>query len=160
MQRKLDLLRAVFVSPEFCVIVYGLYLATADIAAIRHLMSRIEGAEVIKYLALIPVAILALLVKDVQELLSPKDKTHADHLNSWPDYWRLKNRVIASLIWSFLFACMAIVAWTVGKPDKNIPAFVCLLASLVGTAFTYWTVYCARIRLLEILRGQSGCDED
>jgi hypothetical protein len=154
MHRFIDLCRAILISPECVVATSGLFILSEHSQWLVPIITRLDGAEAIKWTAGVPILVLGLLINDTRELLFPPEDESKNLLSEWPDYWRLKNRFIASLFWSFAFACIGGVSWLVGQPAKSTQALALLITALVGSGVVYWLVYAARIKIREIFRGR------
>jgi hypothetical protein len=155
MKRILEFARAIFISPEFLVLLAGILLVTFGEILLNSMLSRLNGMEAIKYLAAFPVAVLVLSFKDANQLLFPSEEK-MDLLSGWQNYWRFKIVVIAACIWAVVYACLAVCSWVFGNPDKSSYALAVLLTSIVGSGVTYWSVFNARIKIREILKGRNS----
>ena len=142
---------AVFISPEFLVIIIGIvginfYRSCTQIAASMV----VADEEIVKYFTLLPTAFFVWTSKESKKLLFPS-KESAKILQEWNDYWRLKVHFKTALLYSFVFALMGWLVWIFGLKVNNASGFTLLVVSVVGGFITAVTVYFATISEQEIL---------
>lgn len=153
MKTIVEYARVYLISPEVATV-----LAAAAILVVkptvlealgRTLLSGGTGLDTALFFA--PFALAMLSYKWGDDILNPPDKAA---LIEWPDYWRLRLRVWASLA----FAALGITAWVIGflmltLSQAHAIAACLIVASggllLVSTA----TVGVARLMIKEILAG-------
>lgn len=125
-------LHGVFVSPEMLIIAVATYLVIDTPDSIRRISIGIAaGPDVVKYLALLPAAILVWSITEAKSILLPGEDKKA-LLQNWPRYPDLKGRVAIGLCFQFLFALAAFSVWIYSPKFDDPKSFVVAGMSLVG----------------------------
>ena len=106
--------------------------------------------EIVKHLALLPVAGVGWMFFSGRTLLFP-EKDAKQSLQSWPEYWKLRIGFDVSLIYSVIFGVLGLIAWGMDwKSGKSMP-YVSLATSLFGAGACFVTVYRAQQIVNEII---------
>jgi hypothetical protein len=143
-------LRFLLVGPEFLVVCVGLLLTTFSEAVSNTLPVQRISDEVLKYLALLPMASTAWILTQGRGLLFPeKDKKHV--LQDWPDYWKVKYGFNVALFYSVLFSFFAIGAWVAEWNIHTPYPQIALITALLGAAANFLSCYYGRIEQDEAL---------
>ncbi|MEW6487168.1 MAG: hypothetical protein AB1578_04535 [Thermodesulfobacteriota bacterium] len=146
MNRLKDILVATLVSLEALVLVgsVGVYILAPS--CFVWLGARLTQNEPIKYLALVPVALLVVMVRSAGDLLFPSSVDFTI-LQKWPDYHMVKDRYLISLVITGACTLVVISIWALSLPLSqalNAFAFVTAIAvALVAYgcfAYATWTV--------------------
>ena len=151
MSRILDFFRLAFVSPE-------LVLALLPIAVYAYapdwadMLLKPMGDSVGWGLSAagLPAAMLAFNYKESSELLSLSGGKKV--LIEWPDYPRLKMRVLVALAWCLLgiFACFG-ATWMVAKNSLPLLGITFMISGLLSAAAATATIALAKFSLRELL---------
>lgn len=151
MKRLLEFVRIMLISPEIAAIL-------ATVVALQywpHTFTFVGDAFTKKetlweYIPVIPVGVLIYVIDLVTKLHAPEDNAKRE-LFDWDQFWRLKYRIIALLLWALLAAGSSLVLWTCSSAlDSRIVGAV-FLASLVLAVMTAATGFFALLALREIL---------
>lgn len=149
--RALYFLRVVLVSVEALLIgVAGLawYHFPADL---NHLAATISfDDEILKYLMAVPVGLAIWVANELRQLLQ-EDKATARILVGWPDYWKLKLHLWASLAYAGIFVCLSMAPWVVREGISTGIGLLLFVTSIIGQVSLALTVYAARLRVKELL---------
>ena len=154
MKRLLEGMRVYILSPELAAIVATFAVNQAWPAFFEMLGQTVKssatGIEAGLFFAILAPALLTYKWSD--DILNPSDKTV---LTGWPEYWRLKNRVWASLV----FCGVAAVCWMGGILAISMNGSVrwgaasLVVGGLVALICTA-TVGIARLMIKEVLAGE------
>lgn len=149
--RALYFLRVALISVEALLIgVSGLvwYHFPADINRLAATMSLDDA--ILKYLMAVPVGLAIWVANELRQLLQ-EDEVTTRILVSWPDYWKLKLHLWASLAYAGIFVCLSIAPWVVREGISTGIGLLLFLISIVGQVSLASSVYAARLRVKEIL---------
>lgn len=154
MRRLTDCLVAVFLSPEILVILVAIIAGFALQAPIRALGARLEAStDAVRFLALIPVALLGLMAKDRNKLLLPRGKG-SDVLQEWPGHYMLADRFHIGLAFEALAACVALLIWAFHAPLAAPHVFVLFFGGIGVGLTTYAHFYHATYTIRRILSNE------
>lgn len=149
-----DVLRLYIISPEVLVIVlsWGAFvLCPQPMAFLGSTIAR-EGS-VIQYIALLPLALLAVAYALSKEALRPLDGVNNRVLYEWPGYWRLKYRVLATFLFCLIASIGGLGLWVFKTqlPTRLLGAG--LVAAVALALVSAASLYLGYLRLREILQG-------
>lgn len=154
MRKLLDLIRLYVISTEALV----LLLSYAMLVFYSKLMVLI-GCEIVKegsvlqYIALLPVALLGVAFGLSKDTLRPLEGDSNRILYEWPDYWRVKYRAFAALLFCIAASVGGFALWifkTYVPPRVLGAGFIAaILLALVSTM----SLYLGYLRIREILQG-------
>lgn len=151
MNRVIDLLRLVFVSPELLflllpIAIYAYEPTWADIL----LQPMIEGVSWGLAAAGLAVAMLGFSYNQGFDLLSLNGGRKV--LLEWPDYPKLKARVLVAFGWCLIGALSSIGAtWMVAKKFHPLLGVTIMIGGLLSAATATATIALARFSLRELL---------
>lgn len=151
MNRLIDAVRLVVVSPEMlmALIPFGIYAYAPTLADVLIKPMK-EGLGFGLAAASLPLAMLAFNYKEGFDLLSPSGGRKV--LLEWPDYPRLKARVIAAFAWCSSGALAGVIAvWMVANDFLSQLAIAILIAGILAASVATATIALARFTLREIL---------
>ena len=125
-------LRGLFVSPEMLIIAVAIYLITDMPRSIAQISNAIaEGSDAVKYLALLPAAILVWSINEAKSILLPDEDKKA-LLQHWPRYPDLKSRVAVGLCFQLFFALATFSAWIYSPKFDDPRSFAVATMSVAG----------------------------
>ena len=151
MKNLKEVILALFVSPEACIILAFSLGAFVYTKPLEFLATKIkDSAEIVKYLALLPVGSMIKVFVDARELLLPQYDDKQRLLQRWPSYWKLKLRFYVAFFYSILFSILGITSWISKWSHLEVLPLALLLCSVIGGAVVYFTIYIARIKEHEI----------
>lgn len=150
------ILRYVFVSPEFLVLISGIALLMFCPSWFLWLSQRIgHQAELLKYFGLLSAGLVVYDSKTAKDILFPNaDKKTI--LQNWPFYWKLKCGVAVGFLYGTAFAVAGLGSLLF---DWQSPAPVhsaMLITSVIGALTVSATLYLAQIKIEELFR-QCSC---
>ena len=151
MKRLSNILRTIFISPEFIALflIYILLLYfPSKFDEIGE--SFIKPNEYIKYIAFLPTLFTGIIFTNIiKSILLPEEKNKA--LYQWENYILLRDRVIIGVLISILcsVSCVLIFLFQ-NNIEKKYSAFV-LISSIVISGICTFTMYFASIVIREIL---------
>ena len=148
MKRLGEYARTFVISPEFVVVLVAaglLAFAPSLLDGFRDLLK--VTAEVAKWVALVPVCLLALTFTNVRKILFP-EKDSKDLLHGWEDYWRLRIICNVALTYAILFVVIGVAAWLL-DPVYDGFGFILTLSAVTGAGITFLTVFGAELRMNE-----------
>ncbi len=116
MTKFVELIRIIFVSFEFLflIIVFSAYQFYPDLLSEIGQKFHINQ-EFWKYIPTIPSGLLIASLSYSWKILTPLDNSSNRPLYEWPDYWKLKLRIIVSIIYCGLSAISAAIIWFFGE---------------------------------------------
>jgi len=150
MRRILDLFRLVFVSPELvlALLPIAIYTYAPDWADLL-LKPMGDGVGWGLSAAGLSLAMLAFSYKEGFELLSLSGGKKV--LIEWPDYPRLKMRILVAFAWCLFGACACIGAtWMVAKNSHPLFGITFMISGLLSAAAATATIALARFSLREL----------
>lgn len=151
MRRTLDFLRLVFVSPELvlALLPIAIYTYTPDWADLL-LAPMSDGLRWGLSAAGLSFAMLAFSYKESFELLSLSGGKKV--LIDWPDYPKLKMRILVAFAWCLLGAVACVCAtWMVAKSLQPLFGVTLMISGLLAAAASTATIALARFSLRELL---------
>jgi len=151
MSRSRDILASIFISFEFLIALvaalsYSVCSARIGVAA-AHLGS---NAEKIQWLALIPVALLGLMIASTKDLLFPEGP-NSTLLHEWPNYSMVKDRFVLSLVWGGLCSVLSVGIWVFATIPFSPLTFTVFAVSIVLSAITFAHYHLATVEIRSIL---------
>lgn len=151
MRRILDFFRLVFVSPELvlALLPIAIYVYAPDWADML-LKPMGDGVGWGLSAAGLSLAMLAFSYKESFELLSLSGGKKV--LIEWPDYPRLKMRILVAFGWCLFgaFACVG-ATWMVAKNSQPLLGITFMISGLLSAAAATATIALARFSLRELL---------
>jgi len=152
----LNILRYVFVSPEFLVCVTGAALCIFLPDKFVWLSERIGNqAELLKYFGFLPVGLVIYDSTVVKTILMPESDKRND-FQKWERYADFKCGCIVGLVFAVIFGIAGIASfffdWKIPAPFQS--AF--LLTSIAGAVTVSTSLYFAQIRIEELFRKHSN----
>jgi len=151
MSRLVDFVRLVFVSPEllFALVPFAIY-AYEPTWADMLLKPMSDSIDWGLYAAGLSIGMLAFSYKEGFDLLSLSGGRKV--LIEWPDYPRLKMRVMVAFGWCLIGAIASIVAmWMVAKQFHSLLGITLLISGIFSAATATATIALARFSLRELL---------
>jgi len=151
MNKSIYILRVLFISFEFLILLIGLSLNLYFQKNIDHIVQLFElNSEFLKYIIVAPFALLVFIFNDVRSMLvGDKDSTRV--LAEWNDYWMLKTHTAINLTYTMIFLVISVVPWftKLGINDgRNLLFFV---TGLCGLLISARDIYAANIRVKELI---------
>jgi hypothetical protein len=108
----LDLMRAIFVSAEFVVaIAAGCLLLTIPAAPALIGKKLLADPALLTWLLALPGGALLWAAVQAKEVLAPASPAQNVYLRAWPEYWRLKLRVLVGIGWLVATCIVAVAMW-------------------------------------------------
>lgn len=157
MRKTAEFLRFLVISPEFVILSAGLLLELQFGDGIaRWISGSSPPDEIIKHLALLPVAAAGWIFFSGRTLLFPEKDTK-QFLQSWTDYWKLRTGFDVCLVYSVIFGILGLAAWAMDWKSGNSMPYVGLATSLLGSGTCFLTVYRAQQTINEIIM-QKGAE--
>ena len=155
MKYVIEFIKTLFISPELCV---SVVILTAILILQPEWFDKLgtkikSDQEVWKYLCIIPAGLFAWMLPHCYLVQLP----HSDNkvLLEWPDYWKLKIRVAAAILLSFICTTIAIFVFVFAKEVyANIAGFLMTFAIIVSLIDAY-TIWQATITIRQILEKNS-----
>lgn len=148
MNRLVEVLRAVVVSPEALWIVAVLWLALVKPAWLVSFGSAFLTLEPVAVPLLgAPFLLLIVIYKLASAVLRPTCEQLA--LRRWPGYWRLKIRVMVGFAYSVSGAVSVVLGWGLYRVGQK----------LVGTALTFCGIGVAALVLLTVAYAKHTIDD-
>lgn len=150
MRRTMDFFRLVLISPELALalIPIAIYFYAPDWADIL-LKPMGDGVGWGLSAAGLSLAMLAFSYKEGYELLSLSGGRKV--LIEWPDYPRLKVRIVVAFVWCLFgaFACVG-ATWMVAKNSQPLLGITFMISGLLSAAAATATIALARFSLREL----------
>jgi hypothetical protein len=151
MKRIWDILTSIFVSFEFLLVLFLILLHSYfEPQIIAFGMKVNAGPDAVKWLALIPVALLALVFKDYLPLLFPEGPM-ADMYQRWPRYRMVKDRYVITIIFQGAAAAVAIWFWITAIDFTNSIHFCLFFGAIALATVTFIQFFWAKIALRRLL---------
>lgn len=155
MTRYIDFLRTVVVSFEFVVfLLWGVMFFSGYILPDWITANAVLTDEKIKWIALLPAGIMALVFKDSSSLLFP-DKDTKEIITDFPDYGILRNLIASILLYSVVFAAMGAFAWFLNPAKDTSRVVLTLAAAVIGAGIAYLSFHRA-VSTINIIFASNG----
>ena len=155
MKRCLDLIRTIVVSFEFVVILLWSIALIGQISLPASISANdMLTDEKIKWLALVPAGLMAVIFKDSSSLLFP-NKDEQNLITGFADFWVLRNMLSATLFYSVVFAALGVFGWTLDATKDASRLIFTLGAALIGSGINYFTFHNA-ISTINIIFASKG----
>ncbi|MDB5814724.1 MAG: hypothetical protein JWN23_1841 [Rhodocyclales bacterium] len=144
-------LRVLLISFESLIIIGSLYLAVEQKEILQRAAASLSiDGEVLKYMMLLPIALLAWIAKELRDLVFENARV-ARLLVSWPDYWKLKAHVSAALVFAITFAVTSVTPWLFQAGISSGFNLLLFALSLLGQLSVAASVYSARFQIQEFV---------
>ena len=155
MRQVLNILRYVFVSPEFLVGVAGVGMYFFLPGQFVWLSGRIANqAELLKYFGLLPFGLIVYDSKVVKSILMPEaDKRNT--FQKWELYGDFKLGCVVGLSYAVFFGCAGIACFFFDWKTPAAYQSAFLLTSIVGALTVSMTLYFTHIKIEELFRQHS-----
>lgn len=149
------ILRAVFISPEFLVIVaiLGVWRWRPDILELAAKQVASSG-EILRYLGLLASGLLAYDISVAKGILLPDD----DKLNAlqrWEKFAALKVCVSVGLVYALIFAALGIIASMLDWSHSGAFHGAAILVSVLGAGITTGSFIVAQFNIAILIRRHS-----
>jgi hypothetical protein len=108
----IEFLRILFISFEF-VLILVILLTLPLIPDVYALIGNkfIADTEIWKYIPILPLSLAGASINYAWKILTPLSNSSNRALYEWPNYWKLKLRVIVSIVLCVLCLSLAILLW-------------------------------------------------
>ena len=151
MRYVVDLLRCVFISPETSIVaVIGLVLLHRPEWLSLVGSSAREQVEFLGFLLSTPSALTVVCVKTGDAVLS-----HGHSLDralyQWPQYWRLKLRVLLAMVMCGLASGASVFFWIFGHLWSDAAVGAAFVAAVLVALASTSSVFLAKLKVREIL---------
>lgn len=150
MKTIIEFLRAVFISPEILAgslpFAISLYWSEPATFAAQQLASDTKWAFGI---AVIPLTLLAAIYSFGSDILSPSGVKRV--LLSWPDYWKLKVRIVVAMGFCFLGFILVLCGAYMVLHQNPVWGAATAISGLLTSASALASVALAKWRIREIL---------
>jgi hypothetical protein len=145
MRQILEFLRVIIISPEI-IIILSIIATSVYYPNIFTLIGfKVKSdQELWKFLPAIPLTIFAWAIAQAKDILFPSGSSSNRILLDWPEYWKLKIRVIISLLLILLSVFASLIVWIfkIEVPAVAIGAVFCgSVAISVITACCLWLAF-------------------
>lgn len=142
MKRFLDIVVAIAISFETVVVVSCVAASLWLGDPIATLGARMQqDAELVRWLALLPVGLLGFTVMKHKWLLLPRSES-TKALRQWPKYHMIQDRYGVALVWLLLSSAVTIYLWATAIDFASVNQFVwffgAIMVSLVATGTVFW----------------------
>lgn len=149
--RLLYFLRIIIISVEFIVILalaacIKLFVQQASIFS----SSLTINTELTKWAILLPISLFIWCAKEGHDLIFANQE-HSKILINWPDYWRLKQHVIVSLIFSIFFCVLSAYPWMSESGISTGEGLTIFFFSCLGSLVVAGHLYFAKMAIKEII---------
>jgi len=149
-KRIIDILRVIFISPEFLIllIVFVLQIYKADwfILIGKQFQS---NNEIWKFLPTLPMLFTSLVFKFGKNICIPLENNK--QLYQWDEYYRITDRVHIGIYISILSSIGAISVWLLIDIISNLYIGIIFISSIGISGFSALTMYLASISIREVL---------
>ena len=151
MSKVKDVLRFLFISPEFMILlaIAGVYLTYPDPlswvgAALK------ANSDALAYWPTIPIGLTVYAFSRGGKLLHPREAESNRDIYDWPDFWRLKSRVIASVVICSLASLLALFTWLAADQLSMAAIGIGAVLSMSIAATSTFLLYLAWLRMREL----------
>ena len=150
MNRLFDILRAIFISPEFVMllIIYVVIQYKPDWFSLIGTQFQTNN-EKWQYLLTLPVLFTGLVFKYGKNIRVPLDKNK--RLYKWDEYHRITDRVFIGIFISILCSIGVISIWFLINNISTLYIGVIFITSVSISGFSAFTMYLASISIREVL---------
>lgn len=149
--RFLYFARVFFVSLEFLVLTLTFFCARLFESHASALASVLAiNEELIKWAILLPITLFAWCANEGRDLIFSNPE-HSKILVNWPDYWKLKQHVVASLIFLIIFCALSGLPWLSKSGITTGTGLIFFTAGCIGCIIVAAQLYAAKISINEIM---------
>ncbi len=150
MKRIIDILRALFISPEFIIllVIYALLEFKPDWFSLIGTQFKVND-EIRKFAPTLPIIFTGLVFKHGKSIRVPLEKNKK--LYEWNDYYRITDRVFLGIFITLLCSMGAISIWFLTNSISTLYLGVIFIATVSISGFSAFTMYLASISIREIL---------
>lgn len=106
--------------------------------------------ELIKWAILLPVTLFVWCANEGRDLIF-SNPDHSKILVNWPDYWKLKQHVVASLTFSLIFCLLSGFPWLSKSGIATGLGLIFFVAGCVGCMMVAAQLYVAKMTINEIM---------
>ncbi|WP_143484182.1 hypothetical protein [Acidithiobacillus marinus] len=150
MSRIIDILRAIFISPEFAIllIIYAVMQYKPEWLTLVGTQFQTNN-EIWKFLPTLPLLFTSLVFKYGKSIRVPLEKNK--RLYEWNDYHRITDRVFVGIFISVFCSIGAISIWFLTENTSAINLGAIFIATVGISGFSAFTMYLASISIREVL---------
>ena len=148
----IDALRVAFLSWE-CAIALAMWTLWLTYPSILAQLGRrvIDDGNLLPYILALPGVILIWATTQAKAVLAPASAAQNVQLRAWPDYWRLKIRVLLGLAWIVASCCISLVTWIFRADFASDVVGSLLTTALIVSVFSAGSLWLASITVREIV---------
>lgn len=149
--RILYFARVFFVSLEFLVLTLTFFCVRLFEPHASALASALAiNEELIKWAILLPITLFAWCANEGRDLIF-SNPDHSKILVNWPDYWKLKQHVVASLIFLIIFCTLSGFPWLSKSGITTGLGLIFFAGGCVGCIIVAAQLYAAKMSINEIM---------
>lgn len=151
-KKLIDVIRFVIISPELVMLLIVLLLVERYPVLIYSFGRAVSlQSQNIQYIALLPLALLAVAYRQSKEVLKPSTDVINKMFYLWPDYWKFKMRVLTTVYVNFLASIVTVLIWIYSTNLNHLYLGAGLMCAILISAISTASQYLAYFRLREIL---------
>lgn len=106
--------------------------------------------ELMKFAMLLPVTLFVWCANEAHGLIFA-NPDHSKILVNWPDYWKLKQHVVASLIFLLIFCFLSSLPWLSKSGISTGLGLILFTSGCVGCILVASQIYSAKMSINEIM---------
>lgn len=149
--RSIYFIRVLFISVEAFLIALAGYILISHRSHADALARSISiNDDILKALNLIPLGLAIWIFTESKKLVFEKE-SHAKVLTEWPDYWKLKCHIFASLVYAVVFTTISLAPWLDKQGISIGSGLVLFLLGFGGQVVVAASIYGAGFQMNEIL---------
>jgi hypothetical protein len=148
--RLVDILRAIFISPEVVIIliIYAIMQYKPEWLSLIGTQFK-SNSEIWKFLPTLPILFTSLVFKYGKNIRIPLEKNK--RLYKWNEYHRITDRVFIGMFISIFCSIGAISIWFLTSSTSTLYLGAIFIATVGLSGFSAFTMYLASISIREIL---------
>jgi len=152
MRNLIEVLRFCFISPEalflVSIISCSFFFPSMFVAVGTQFK---VNSEVWKFMPSIPILLATASIKLAWNILAPLGGSSAKILYQWEGYWKLKYRVVASIVMCGMVAVCSIALWIFSKDLSELKIGTIFISSVAVAATVTFNQLLAAFKLRELM---------
>ena len=107
--------------------------------------------EIWKFIPSIPVVVCGFSIQYAWKILMPLESNSNRLLHEWPSYWKLKLRVILSVILCSICVLFAIAIWFLSKNISSLNVGAIFISSIIVSLTVAFNQFLAAFKVRELM---------
>ncbi|TDM09010.1 MAG: hypothetical protein C4K60_06555 [Ideonella sp. MAG2] len=143
--------RVFFISFEFLALAISVLLVKFFESEANAITSALAiNEELTKFAMLLPITLFAWCANEGRDMIF-SNQDHSKILVNWPDYWKLKHHIFASLLFSLIFCLLSIFPWLSKSGVSTGIGLILFSSGCFGSILVAAQIYSAKMSINEVM---------